>query len=180
MPCRISCDVAEVTLKRTPGCLARKGVVSAATMLSAVRDDGNPHEPGQTALERPDLLPHRPGIADDPLGPFQYPLAFRRQAMETRAAIDEQHAERLFELLDAGGESRLGDAAGFGSAAEALLAGDGDEKFQLIDQGATLAKADRSWGPTAASRLAPLRTATQDAFQTARGRKAGMSWPRRA
>ena len=107
-------------------------------------DDGNPHKPGQTALERPDLLPHRPQIADDPLGPFQHPLAFRRQAMETGAAIDEQHAERLFELLDAGGESWLGHAAGFGSAAEALLAGDGDEKFQLIDQGATLAKADRS------------------------------------
>ena len=40
----------------------------------------------------------------------------------------------VLELLDAGRQRRLGDAAGLGGAAEMLFAGQREEEFQLVDQ----------------------------------------------
>jgi hypothetical protein len=105
--------------------------VRAATIASAV--GGDLDVPGQPVLERADFLTHGARIADDAARPFEDALALRREAVEARAALDEQHAERVFELLDAGGKRGLGDAAGFGGAAEMLLAGEREEEFQLVD-----------------------------------------------
>src|SRR2546429_7366874 len=38
-------------------------------------------------------------IADDAPRPVEHPLAFGREALEARAAVDQQHAHLLFELL---------------------------------------------------------------------------------
>jgi hypothetical protein len=47
--------------------------------------------------------------------------------VKARAALHQQHAERIFELLDAGRESRLCHAAGCRGAAEMLLIRERDE-----------------------------------------------------
>ena len=77
--------------------------------------------PDEAALERVDILAHGARIADDPPRPFQHPLALGREAVEARAAMDQQHAEHILQIFDAGGQGRLGDAAGFGGAAEMTL-----------------------------------------------------------
>ena len=56
-----------------------------------------------------------------------------REILEPRAAIDQEHAETLLELLDAGRQRRLGHAAGFGGPAEMLFARQREQEFELID-----------------------------------------------
>ena len=118
----------------TFGCRARNGVVSAATIASAVgiaAIRSRPVRPWRSALIS---CAHRARVADDAARPVEHALAFRREALEARAAVDQQHAHRLLELLDSGRQRRLGDAAGLGGAAEMLLAGQRQEEFELIDQ----------------------------------------------
>jgi hypothetical protein len=67
------------------------------------------------------------------MGPFQHPFAFRRQAVETLAALDDRHTKLLFKLADAPGKCRLGDVAGLGGAGEVLLAGEGRQIGKLAD-----------------------------------------------
>jgi len=50
-------------------------------------------------------------------------LAFGREPLEPGAAVDEQDAERLFELLYAGRQGRLGYATDLCSTAEMPFAG---------------------------------------------------------
>ena len=97
------------------------------------RDRGDAQLPGQAVAQRVDLLAHGAGVADDAPRPVEHALALRREALEARAAVDQQHAHLLFELLHAGRQRRLGDAAGLGGAAEMLFAGQGQEEFELVD-----------------------------------------------
>ena len=88
--------------------------------------------------QRVDLLPHGAGVADDAARPVEHPFAFRGEALEARAALHQQHAVRVLELLDPGGKRRLGHAAGLRGAAEMLLPRQRQEKFQLVDQSDSL------------------------------------------
>ena len=47
--------------------------------------------------------------------------------------LHQQHAQLLLELLDAGRQRRLGDAAGLRRAAEMLLARQRQKEFELVD-----------------------------------------------
>jgi hypothetical protein len=76
----------------------------------------------QGRAERVDLLAHGARITDDAPRPIEHALTLGREALEARAALHEQYAERVFELFDGGGEGRLAHAAGFGSEAEMPLA----------------------------------------------------------
>ncbi len=98
------------------------------------RDRGDAQPAGEAVAQRVDLLPHGAGVADDAARPVEHALALRGEAAEARAAVDQQHADRLLELLDAGRQRRLGHAAGFGGAAEMPLARQRQEKFELVDQ----------------------------------------------
>ena len=97
------------------------------------RDGGYPYLAGEAALQCVDLLMHSAGVTDDPPRPFEHPLAFRREAAEPRAAVDEQHAEAVLKLLDAGRQRRLAHAAGLGGAAEMPLPRQRDDEFQLVE-----------------------------------------------
>jgi len=55
------------------------------------------------------------------------------------APVDQQHTHGFLELLDPGGQRRLGHAAGLGRAAEMPLARQRQKEFQLIDQRTNLA-----------------------------------------
>ncbi len=96
-------------------------------------DRGDAQLSGQPVLERLDLLAHGAGVADDPAGPVERALALGCEADEARAALHEQHAERLLELLDAGRERRLRDPAGVGGVTEMPLARQRHQVFQLVE-----------------------------------------------
>ena len=102
------------------------------------RDRGDAQPAGQPVLERVDLLAHGAAVADDAARPVEHALAFRREILEPRAAIDQQHAETILELLDAGRQRRLGDAAGLGRPAEMLFARQRQQEFELIDHSLSL------------------------------------------
>ena len=114
------------------------------------RHGGDGQMADEGGLWRADFLAHRAGVADDALGPFQHALAIGGEAVKARAAIDEQDAEAVLELLYAGRQRRLGDAAAFRGAAEIALARESQQKFELVDHGAAPRCAARS----AAARLA--------------------------
>ena len=91
---------------------------------------------GKAVLQRIDLLAHGAGVADDAARPVEHPLAFRGEALEARAALHQQHPERILELLDAGRERGLAHAAGLGRMAEMPLARQRDDEFELVDHAA--------------------------------------------
>ena len=97
------------------------------------RDRGDAQPAGEALLERVDFLAHSAAVADDAACPFEHPLALRGEILETRAAIDQEDAETLLELLDAGRKRRLGHAAGLGGPAEVLFARQREQEFELID-----------------------------------------------
>src|ERR1700690_1052816 len=97
------------------------------------RDRGDAQPAGEAVLERVNLLAHGAAVADDAARPVEHPLALRREILEPRAAIDQKHAETMLELLDAGRQRRLGDAAGLGRPAEMLFARQRQQEFELID-----------------------------------------------
>src|SRR5262245_45079776 len=88
---------------------------------------------GKAFPQRVDLLAHGAGVADDAPRPVEHALAFRREALEARTPLHEQHTERILELLDAGRERRLTDAAGFGGVAEMPLARQRNDEFELLN-----------------------------------------------
>lgn len=75
------------------------------------RNGSKPQPPGETVLEGMHLLAHGPGVPDDAPGPVEYPLALGREALEPGTAVDQQDAERIFQLLHACGQGRLRHAA---------------------------------------------------------------------
>src|SRR4029077_6384297 len=91
-------------------------------------------------LERVALLAQGAAVADDAASPVEHALAFRCEILEPRAAIDQEHAETILELLDAGRQRRLGDAAGPGRPAEMVLARQRQQEFELIDHSLSLFK----------------------------------------
>ena len=99
------------------------------------RDRGDAQMPRQPALEPVEILPHRPGVADNAPRPVEHPLALGGETAEPRGAIDEAGAERIFERLQPGRERRLADAAGLGSAPEVAFAGEGQQELELVDHG---------------------------------------------
>ena len=93
---------------------------------------------GEAALQRVDLLAHGARVADDAARPVEHALAFRGEALEARAALHQEHAERILELLDAGREGRLAHAAGLGRVTEMPLARERDHEFELVQHGRRL------------------------------------------
>ena len=57
-----------------------------------------------------DLLGQLFVVSDDPMGPGEDPFAGRSQTLIPLAPLDDGHAELVFQVLDAFGERRLGDA----------------------------------------------------------------------
>src|ERR1700732_3579788 len=92
--------------------------------------------PGERGLGRMNVLAHRARVADDAPCPFEHALAFRRQSVKARAAIDEQHPQRIFELLDARRQGRLGHPAAFRGAAKIAFPRQRYQEFELVDHGA--------------------------------------------
>jgi hypothetical protein len=108
------------------------------------RDRGNAQPPGQSVPQRVEFLPHGAGIADDAARPLEHPLAFRREAPKPRAAIDQQHAHGVLELLEPRRQRGLRDAAGFRGAAEMPFAGQRQKEFELIDQSVSPSRRTRA------------------------------------
>ncbi len=94
---------------------------------------GDAQAAAQTMLERVDLFAHGAGIADDAACPFKDPFAFRREILKTGAAIDEQNAETILQLLDARRECRLGHATSLGGPAEMALARQRQQELEFVD-----------------------------------------------
>src|SRR5471032_666371 len=86
-----------------------------------------------TLLQRSNLLLHRPRIADDAASPVEHTLTLRREAVEARAAMDEENTERVLELLDPRRKRRLRHAARLGRPAEMLFMRESDQILQLVD-----------------------------------------------
>src|SRR6185437_9096506 len=85
-----SIDELDRMVKRTAGCLARNGVVSADTIASG-RDRREPDMADEMALlQRAHFLPHRAAVTDDALGPVEHALALGREATIAGAAIHQQ------------------------------------------------------------------------------------------
>ena len=91
--------------------------------------------PGEAVAQRIDFVAHVAGVADNAARPFQHALALRRETLEARAAPHQQHAHLLLDLLHPGRQSRLGHAAGLGSAAEVFFTGQSQQEFELVDHG---------------------------------------------
>src|SRR5499427_1443561 len=91
--------------------------------------------------QRVELLAHGARVADDAARPSKHPLALGGEAAKARAAVDQQHAHGVLELLDPCGERGLGHPAGLRRAAEMPLAGERQKEFELIDQGSSSAEA---------------------------------------
>src|SRR5262245_30323586 len=98
-------------------------------------DRGQLQLSGKSVLESMDLLPHGTCIASDPACPFEPAIAFRGGRLETGTAVDEKYAERVFELLDPCGQRRLRYPTSFGRPPKVLFACQGEQKFELIEQG---------------------------------------------
>jgi hypothetical protein len=86
----------------------------------------DPEMAGKPSLQGADLLPHRPGVANDAPRPLEHLLALGREAVETRAALHEKNAKRVLQLHDRRRERRLRHAAHLGCMAEMLLARESD------------------------------------------------------
>ena len=84
-------------------------------------------------LERAHFLAHRPRVGHDGARPVEHPLALGREAQEARSALHQHDAQGFLELLDAGGEGRLRDAAQFGGLAEILFPRQSQEILELVD-----------------------------------------------
>ena len=66
-----------------------------------------PEASHQLVAERADFLMQALDVAEDAPGPDEDPLALGGKALEPLAALDDQHAQFLLEVLDAGGERGL-------------------------------------------------------------------------
>ncbi len=97
------------------------------------RDRGDAQLAAQAAAQRLDLVAHGAAVADDAPRPFEHPFAFGREALEPRAAVDQQDAHLLFELLDPGRQGRLGHPARLGGMAEMLFSREGEDIFELVE-----------------------------------------------
>jgi hypothetical protein len=97
------------------------------------RDRGDPQLAAQAVAQRVDLLAHGTAVADDTPSPVEHALALGREALEAGAAVHQQHAHLLFQLLHTGRQRRLGDAARLGGAAEMPLPRQRQNEIELVD-----------------------------------------------
>jgi hypothetical protein len=86
--------------------------------------------------QRVDLLAHRAAVADDAARPVEHALAFRGEAAEARAAVDQQHAHLLLELFDPRRQGRLRHPAGLRRAAEVPFPGERQDEVEFVDHSA--------------------------------------------
>jgi putative tricarboxylic transport membrane protein len=86
-----------------------------------------------SVLEGPQFLPHRTTVGHDAARPFEDAFAFGGEGDEARLAVNEKHAERRLELLDACRKGRLGHAALLGGLAEILFPRQGEKEFEFVD-----------------------------------------------
>ncbi len=89
--------------------------------------------PVKTVTQGIDLLAHGAGVADNAARPVEHALPLGGEALKARAAVDQQHAHLLLDLLDARRERRLGDAAGLGGAAEVPFPRQRQDEFELVE-----------------------------------------------
>ena len=92
-----------------------------------------PAERTDGAAHRLDFLLQRGPVVEDGVRPLEDALAFGRQPVESLAALDDRHAQLLFELTNASGERRLRDVTGLRRAREVLFARQRDEVLELAD-----------------------------------------------
>src|ERR1700732_3301553 len=112
--------------------------------------------PGERGLGRMNVLPHGARVADNAPRPFEHALALRRQPVKARAAIDEQHPQRVFELFDARRQGGLGHPAAFRGAAKIAFPRQRYQKFKLVDHGDRAPDCESSMPP---ARMAAFRRA---------------------
>ena len=130
---------------------------------------------GKTVAGGTHLLAHGAGIGDDPLGPFQYPLAFRREALVSRPPHDQTDAELVLELPDRRRQGRLRDPALVGCPPEMLLACECYEEFQLVDHALPSSAAHTTANGTAqATKKAARKPPFQNKCRTLSGRQNGL------
>ena len=79
------------------------------------------------------LLLEAAAVVHHLLGPGEDALALAGEAFEALAALDDEDIHVLFELLDAGGEGGLGDAAGGGGAGEVLFLVECQQVLEVAD-----------------------------------------------
>jgi hypothetical protein len=79
------------------------------------------------------LFAHCTAIADDASRPLKDSLSFRREGLESRSAMYQQHAHLCFELSEPRGKRRLRHPTGLGGTAEVLLARQCENEFELVD-----------------------------------------------
>ncbi len=130
-------------LKRTPGIL---DVVGRGHQRQHGQGDGNRGDPEMTAeapLQRLHVVAHGPSVLDDAARPFEDPLALGGEADEARRALYQHGAQRILELLDAGGEARLTHAAALRRLAEVAFARQRQQILELVDH----ARSYRAGGP---------------------------------
>src|ERR1700731_4589110 len=94
---------------------------------------GERQMPGERGLRRMNVLAHGARVADDAPRPFEHALAFRRQSVKARAAIDEQYPQCLFDLFDARRQGGLGHPAAFLGAAKIAFPRQRYQEFELVD-----------------------------------------------
>src|SRR5215475_8698295 len=85
------------------------------------RDDAERQAADQRALgvaQLGDFLLQGTPVVEDGVRPFEHPLALWRKPVKTLAALDDRHAQLLFELAYAARQRRLRDVAGLGRARE--------------------------------------------------------------
>ena len=85
--------------------------------------------------EGADLVAHGAGVADETARPGEHALTLGGKPHEPRAAMDEEDAQALLQLLVPRRKRRLGDAARLRRAPEVILPRQGEEEFELIEHG---------------------------------------------
>ena len=86
------------------------------------RDGADAQPSGEAAAQRVELCIEAIDIGEDPPGPLEHPLTFRRQPLVALRAPDDGEPHLPFESADPGGERRLRDVARARCATEMLLA----------------------------------------------------------
>ena len=104
------------------------------------RDGRDLQVTAQALPQRPHFLAHRARVRHDRARPVEDPLALGGEAEKARSTLHQQHAQRVLELLDAGGKSRLRHPALVRGAAEVSFARQRDQEFEFVDHEAACSR----------------------------------------
>src|SRR5262245_4690698 len=87
--------------------------------------DRTQSQPADQALSEPrGVLLQAGAVRQNPAGPAEHPLSFRREALKPLAPPDDQQAQLFLELFDSAGQRGLGHVAGLRRPTEMLLLGE--------------------------------------------------------